>query len=63
MDGLSIFIDKTWEKIRTQKELNLPDQRIMVANLRCNELKEEAIEQIKNDVQGMKEMSERFVIE
>lgn len=25
MDGLSIFIDKTWEKIRTQKELNLPD--------------------------------------
>lgn len=25
MDGLSIFIDNTWEKIRTQKELNLPD--------------------------------------
>lgn len=25
MDGLSLFIDNTWEKIRTQKELNLPD--------------------------------------
>jgi len=25
MDGLAIFIDNTWEKIRTQKELNLPD--------------------------------------
>ena len=25
MDGLSVFIDKTWEKIKSQKELNLPD--------------------------------------
>jgi hypothetical protein len=25
MDGLTVFIDKTWEKIKTQKELNLPD--------------------------------------
>jgi len=42
MDGLAIFIDNTWDKIKDQKELNLPDQRIMVANLRCNELKDEA---------------------
>lgn len=53
MDGLAIFIDKTWEKIRTQKELNLPDQRVMVANLRCNELKEEAIEKVRNEVQNL----------
>ena len=46
MDGLSLFIEKTWEKIRTQKELNLPDQRVMVATLRCNELKDEAIEKV-----------------
>jgi hypothetical protein len=46
IDGLSLFIEKTWEKIRTQKELNLPDQRIMVAMLRCNELKEEAITKV-----------------
>jgi hypothetical protein len=25
MDGLPIFIEQTWEKIKTQKELNLPD--------------------------------------
>jgi hypothetical protein len=25
IDGLCCFIDKTWEKIKTQKELNLPD--------------------------------------
>jgi hypothetical protein len=46
MDGLSLFVEKMWEKIRTQKELNLPDQRVMVATLRCNELKDEAIEKV-----------------
>lgn len=25
IDGLSVFIDQTWEVIRNQKELNLPD--------------------------------------
>jgi protein SEY1 len=35
MDGLALFVGHTWEKIRDQKELNLPDQRIMVASLRC----------------------------
>lgn len=25
MDGLPVFIDNTWEKIKSQKELNLPD--------------------------------------
>ena len=43
MDGLPMFIDKTWEVIKSQKDINLPDQRIMVANLRCNELRDEAI--------------------
>jgi hypothetical protein len=41
-DGLPIFDVKTWEKIRTQKELNLPDQRVLVATMRCNELKDKA---------------------
>jgi hypothetical protein len=43
MDGLAMFVSHTWDKIKNQKELNLPDQRIMVASLRCGELKEEAI--------------------
>ena len=44
MDGLQIFIDQTWDTIKNQKELNLPDQRQMVANFRCNEIKAECIE-------------------
>ena len=57
MDGLSLFIDKTWEKIRTQKELNLPDQRVMVANLRCNELKEEALEKVTPKINELNQLS------
>jgi hypothetical protein len=42
IDGMPIFIERSWTIIRNQKELNLPDQRDMVANYRCNEIKEEA---------------------
>lgn len=35
IDGLALFVGQTWDMIRDQKELNLPDQRIMVASLRC----------------------------
>ena len=43
LDGLHVYIDKSWESIKEQKELNLPDQREMVANYRCIELKDEAL--------------------
>jgi hypothetical protein len=43
IDGLTYFIDTTWDVIKNQKELNLPDQREMVAQYRCNEIKEEAL--------------------
>jgi hypothetical protein len=59
MDGLALFIDKTWETIRSQKELNLPDQRVMVANLRCNELKDEALDKIKEEVHEFQQLSEK----
>lgn len=62
MDGLALFISNTWDKIRTQKELNLPDQRIMVASLRCGELKDEALQLIQQPVQKLREESERRVV-
>ncbi|CDW88237.1 uncharacterized protein STYLEM_17355 [Stylonychia lemnae] len=57
MDGLSIYIDSTWEKIRTQKELNLPDQRVMVANLRCNELRDEAFDLVMPQINDLNELA------
>lgn len=43
-----MFVDQTWGVIRDQKELNLPDQREMVANYRCNEIKDEAMQKVKS---------------
>jgi hypothetical protein len=43
LDGMPHYVEQAWHSIREQKELNLPDQRAMVANFRCNELKDEAL--------------------
>jgi len=63
MDGLALYMKNTWDKIRDQKELNLPDQRIMVANLRCGELKEEALQGVEEEVERLRRDSEKTLIE
>jgi hypothetical protein len=63
IDGLPVFIDKTWDKIKSQKELNLPDQRIMVANLRCNELKEESLEKVNPELNKLRVDSDKGYVE
>lgn len=57
IDGLGIFLEQTWATIRSQKELNLPDQREMVANYRCNEIKQEALEKVAPALQALKRNS------
>ena len=47
MDGMPIYVEKTWDVIRQQKDLNLPGQMLMVANFRCNEIKNEALAEVK----------------
>ena len=43
IDGLPFFVEYSWEAIKSRRELNLPDMRVMVVNYRCNEIKEEAL--------------------
>ena len=43
IDGLPFFVEHSWEAIKSRRELNLPDMRVMVVNYRCNEIKEEAL--------------------
>lgn len=62
LDGLHVFIDKSWESIKAQKELNLPDQREMVASYRCNELKDEALQQVEQQIKDLTVSShEKFI--
>ena len=57
-----MFVDQTWGVIREQKELNLPDQREMVANYRCNEIKDEAIQKVKAQVESIQGQSALEII-
>ena len=47
IDGLPMYIEQTWDVIKNDKELNLPDQREMVANYRCSEIKDEALGKVQ----------------
>ena len=47
IDGMPIYVGQTWSVIKDEKELNIPGQKEMVANFRCNELKDETLMRVK----------------
>lgn len=53
IDGLSCYVQQTWQSIKDQKEINIPDQRAMVANYRCNEIKEDALKLVQSKIQDL----------
>lgn len=59
IDGLPVYIDKTWDMIRNDKELNIPGQIEMVAHYRCNEVKEEAMTKVKPQIQELVALSSK----
>jgi hypothetical protein len=46
LDGLAFYMEQNWASIRSNKELNLPDQRKLVAEFRCNEQKDAAVAEV-----------------
>eukprot|EP00877_Chromochloris_zofingiensis_P002056 jgi/Chrzof1/11851/Cz06g12110.t1 len=42
-DALPLSLQNIWSVIRSQKDLNLPAHKIMVANIRCNEIKDDQL--------------------
>jgi hypothetical protein len=63
IDGLAFFVEKTWDVIRNQKELNLPGQKEMVATYRCNEIKEECLKEVDEDVKNLKRVCEAQLVQ
>lgn len=41
------YLSNVWKTIQEEKDLNLPAEKILVANLRCNEIKAEAYKAIE----------------
>ena len=63
IDGLPIFVEKTWEVIKGEKDLNLPDQREIVANFRCNEIKDESYKLIAGGISQLKSECDAGIVE
>merc|ERR1712100_289389 len=57
-DGLYKYVEQVWIAIRENKELNLPNQKIMVSNYRCQEEKDTAI---KSNTEGFQSMRKTVV--
>mmetsp|Transcript_7917 Transcript_7917/g.1055 ORF Transcript_7917/g.1055 Transcript_7917/m.1055 type:complete len:106 (+) Transcript_7917:726-1043(+) len=43
LDGLPTYMESIWDKIRNDKDLDIPSQKQLLANLRCGELKQQSL--------------------
>lgn len=57
-DALALSMEKVWEVIRDNKDLNLPAHRVMVANIRCQEIAREIFESLRASSEWMNLESE-----
>ena len=49
VDGISVYFSEIWNIIHSDKDLNIPSQKEMLANLRCSELKLEALKKFSEE--------------
>ena len=54
VDAIPLYAEKIWGVIKNHKDLNLPSQKVMVSNLRCSQIKMDAMDLIKNDLLQLK---------
>lgn len=51
VDGLPVYLGNIWDTIANNKDLNLPNEKILVSNLRCSQIKAECLEAVKADIE------------
>lgn len=55
VDGLPIYFQHMWNLVKSEKDLNIPTQKAMLSNLRCNELKAEAFQEFVEHIQSIRD--------
>ena len=46
VEDIPQYLEGLWDTIQKEKDLNLPAEKILIANLRCNQIKSESFKQI-----------------
>jgi len=59
MDGLYLFMDNVWTTIKDCKDINLPSQKTLVANLRCTDIKNEIIVSLQGKINNLKDKASK----
>lgn len=57
IDGFLKYCENVWDTIIHEKDLNIPSQKEMLAIFRCNEIKEQAYNEVKEDMNAIKKIS------
>ena len=61
LDALPLYAEKIWGVIKNHKDLNLPSQKVMVSNLRCSQIKMDALELIQTDLSQLKALGNKDI--
>lgn len=59
LDALPFYISNVWVTIANNKDLNLPNEKILVSNLRCSQIKTDCLEAIKAQITEIEEMVQK----
>lgn len=51
IDGIAQYSRQIWNDIISNKDLNIPSQKEMLANYKCNEIKQNAIQAVNNEIE------------
>lgn len=63
IDGLGFYVNSIWTTIKECKDINLPNQRILVSTLRCTEIKAEVLTNAASKLEALKEKSKKALVD
>lgn len=63
IDGWTVYAEKCWEQIQSNKDLDLPTQQILVARFRCDEIMKEALEAFDSEFSEVSKLFDLTKIE
>lgn len=57
-DALHLFLQKVWTSVSENRDVNIPQEKIVVASYRCGEIRGEVLAELESDVAAAKSRSE-----